>query len=58
MDAPELVDIAPMLEYITNNPEYSSVPDSILDDCRRVSNSFHHTGVLAIRDPRVNENDN
>ena len=58
MEAPEFVDVAPMLEYIANNPEYSSVPESILNECGRVSDSFHSTGVVIIRDPRVNENDN
>lgn len=58
MDQPELVDVSSMLEYITANPSYTSVPDPIYTDCVRIANSFHHTGVVVIRDPRVNENDN
>ena len=57
MDAPELVDLTEMLQYLSN-PDPTSISSSLLSDCSRVSNSFHHTGVLVIRDPRVNENEN
>lgn len=58
MDAPEHVDVSAMLQYVTENPNYTSVPEDIMRDCQRVADSFHHTGVLVIKDPRVNENDN
>ena len=57
MDAPELVDLSEMLGFLSS-PDYSSVPDTLRADCERVSNSFHHTGVLVVRDPRVNESEN
>ena len=53
MDAPELVDVSGMLEYTITNPSYSSVPNEILEDCQRLANSFHHTGIVLIRDPQV-----
>ena len=58
MDAPELVDISAMVDFVSSNPNYTSLPDSLQADCARVAASFHHTGVLVVRDPRVNENDN
>jgi hypothetical protein len=58
MEKPEVVNVAGMVSYVESNPGYTSVPEEIYQECLRVANSFHYTGVLVIRDPRVNENDN
>mmetsp|Transcript_4660 Transcript_4660/g.7017 ORF Transcript_4660/g.7017 Transcript_4660/m.7017 type:complete len:364 (-) Transcript_4660:26-1117(-) len=58
MEEPAVVDLKPFLSYLEENPDYSQLSPELLEECTKVVDSFHHTGVLVIRDPRVNENDN
>lgn len=57
MDAPQVVDVSGFLDHLANHPD-TPIPDLVKDACRQIVESFHHTGVLIIRDPRVNEQAN
>ena len=56
MESPALVDVSEFLEFLNSD---SAEPSAAVKElCSQVAQSFHDTGVLIIRDPRVNESDN
>lgn len=47
----EFVQTVDLSSFLTN-------PEIALEDCKRVVDSFHKTGILIIKDPRVTQEDN
>mmetsp|Transcript_10299 Transcript_10299/g.20060 ORF Transcript_10299/g.20060 Transcript_10299/m.20060 type:complete len:323 (+) Transcript_10299:283-1251(+) len=58
MDRPICLDIAPFIDYFNSHSPASELPAELSDMCRQLMESFHHTGIVFVRDPRVNEQDN
>jgi isopenicillin N synthase-like dioxygenase len=58
METPACIDLTPFLAFL-RDAEVGTVPTAeIAELCRQVLESFHHTGVLVVKDPRVNDSYN
>lgn len=58
MDSPACIDVAPFLEYYSSRSLTEPLPPHLLDTGRLLMESFHHTGIVFVKDPRMDEADN
>jgi hypothetical protein len=58
MDYPACIDITPFLQHYSLHDLSDSLTEELQEMCRVLLESFHHTGIVFVKDPRMNEADN
>jgi hypothetical protein len=58
MDYPTSIDITPFLQHYSLHDLSDSLTEELEEMCRVMIESFHHTGIVFVKDPRMNEGDN
>lgn len=58
MESPACVDLSLFLDFLRDAEPGSVPPPEVIALCQQVLDSFHHTGVLLVKDPRVDDSYN